>query len=438
VEAHANHFKLCAACKTVVYCSKAHQAEDWPACTRRRARRRARRRPRLRRAAAPRDVRRVACTAGVRMALRLYRTALPSRCDASSSFWSVWCVNRRDCGCPVCSSRADGESHPDAWHAGSHSARRQVRRRPGLVVAPAERVLILAGKRNWDRQPANNKNNQSRSASRRRLQQAARCAPRCCMGCRVCARAGARLRATARRSVFAAVPPGSSNALLTPECLCCSALARAACCAARRSRQQGAPRDVCVRCVRRAAAANAARERSSRAGAAWRVRSSASNTPCVVMRARVFCRPASALRALSPAAPQRGYQHAARRVSLDDNCALRVAQRRRSSGRRRAARLASVLPSYCHARSLHSRRAPAHADPQPWRPSPCPRRASGPTAPSTSLLRPAAPFAVRSRHILLHGPSRAHPLFRAAPAISAVCPRVPWLFPPPLRLRARP
>jgi hypothetical protein len=30
VEAHASHFKLCAACKTVVYCSKAHQADDWP------------------------------------------------------------------------------------------------------------------------------------------------------------------------------------------------------------------------------------------------------------------------------------------------------------------------------------------------------------------------------------------------------------------------
>ncbi len=31
VEAHASHFKLCSACKTVVYCSKAHQADDWPA-----------------------------------------------------------------------------------------------------------------------------------------------------------------------------------------------------------------------------------------------------------------------------------------------------------------------------------------------------------------------------------------------------------------------
>jgi hypothetical protein len=30
-EAHVSHFKLCSACKTVVYCSKAHQAEDWPA-----------------------------------------------------------------------------------------------------------------------------------------------------------------------------------------------------------------------------------------------------------------------------------------------------------------------------------------------------------------------------------------------------------------------
>jgi hypothetical protein len=28
-EAHVSHFKLCAACKTVAYCSKAHQAEDW-------------------------------------------------------------------------------------------------------------------------------------------------------------------------------------------------------------------------------------------------------------------------------------------------------------------------------------------------------------------------------------------------------------------------
>jgi hypothetical protein len=29
-ESHVSHFKLCSACKTVVYCSKAHQAEDWP------------------------------------------------------------------------------------------------------------------------------------------------------------------------------------------------------------------------------------------------------------------------------------------------------------------------------------------------------------------------------------------------------------------------
>jgi hypothetical protein len=29
-EAHPSHFKLCAACKTVKYCSKAHQAEHWP------------------------------------------------------------------------------------------------------------------------------------------------------------------------------------------------------------------------------------------------------------------------------------------------------------------------------------------------------------------------------------------------------------------------
>jgi hypothetical protein len=28
-EAHVSHFKLCAACKTVAYCGKAHQAEDW-------------------------------------------------------------------------------------------------------------------------------------------------------------------------------------------------------------------------------------------------------------------------------------------------------------------------------------------------------------------------------------------------------------------------
>jgi hypothetical protein len=30
-EAHVSHWKLCSACKMVVYCSKAHQAEDWPA-----------------------------------------------------------------------------------------------------------------------------------------------------------------------------------------------------------------------------------------------------------------------------------------------------------------------------------------------------------------------------------------------------------------------
>jgi hypothetical protein len=29
-EAHVSHFKLCAACQTVVYCSKAHQVEHWP------------------------------------------------------------------------------------------------------------------------------------------------------------------------------------------------------------------------------------------------------------------------------------------------------------------------------------------------------------------------------------------------------------------------
>jgi hypothetical protein len=29
-EAHVSHFKLCAACKTVVYCSKEHQAAHWP------------------------------------------------------------------------------------------------------------------------------------------------------------------------------------------------------------------------------------------------------------------------------------------------------------------------------------------------------------------------------------------------------------------------
>jgi hypothetical protein len=30
-EAHVSHYKLCGACKTVVYCCKAHQAEHWPA-----------------------------------------------------------------------------------------------------------------------------------------------------------------------------------------------------------------------------------------------------------------------------------------------------------------------------------------------------------------------------------------------------------------------
>jgi hypothetical protein len=30
-EAHVSHYKMCAACKAIVYCSKAHQAEDWPA-----------------------------------------------------------------------------------------------------------------------------------------------------------------------------------------------------------------------------------------------------------------------------------------------------------------------------------------------------------------------------------------------------------------------
>jgi hypothetical protein len=28
-ETHVEQFKLCAACRGVVYCSKAHQAEDW-------------------------------------------------------------------------------------------------------------------------------------------------------------------------------------------------------------------------------------------------------------------------------------------------------------------------------------------------------------------------------------------------------------------------
>ena len=30
-EAHPQHFKLCAACKAVVYCSREHQVQDWPA-----------------------------------------------------------------------------------------------------------------------------------------------------------------------------------------------------------------------------------------------------------------------------------------------------------------------------------------------------------------------------------------------------------------------
>ena len=30
VEQHQSHFKLCSACKAVVYCCQAHQAEDWP------------------------------------------------------------------------------------------------------------------------------------------------------------------------------------------------------------------------------------------------------------------------------------------------------------------------------------------------------------------------------------------------------------------------
>jgi hypothetical protein len=40
-ELHARHFKLCARCRVMVYCSKAHQVEDWPrhkaACTTTRA-----------------------------------------------------------------------------------------------------------------------------------------------------------------------------------------------------------------------------------------------------------------------------------------------------------------------------------------------------------------------------------------------------------------
>ena len=30
-EAHPAHFKRCAACRAVVYCSKEHQVQDWPA-----------------------------------------------------------------------------------------------------------------------------------------------------------------------------------------------------------------------------------------------------------------------------------------------------------------------------------------------------------------------------------------------------------------------
>jgi len=30
-ELHVSHFKRCSACRTVVYCSKEHQLEDWPA-----------------------------------------------------------------------------------------------------------------------------------------------------------------------------------------------------------------------------------------------------------------------------------------------------------------------------------------------------------------------------------------------------------------------
>jgi hypothetical protein len=29
-EAHPNHFKTCAACKRIAYCSKEHQTEHWP------------------------------------------------------------------------------------------------------------------------------------------------------------------------------------------------------------------------------------------------------------------------------------------------------------------------------------------------------------------------------------------------------------------------
>ena len=30
-EAHPQHFKRCAACRTVAYCSREHQVADWPA-----------------------------------------------------------------------------------------------------------------------------------------------------------------------------------------------------------------------------------------------------------------------------------------------------------------------------------------------------------------------------------------------------------------------
>ena len=32
-EAHVSHFSKCAACQGVVYCSRAHQLEHWPAHT---------------------------------------------------------------------------------------------------------------------------------------------------------------------------------------------------------------------------------------------------------------------------------------------------------------------------------------------------------------------------------------------------------------------